>query len=231
MKKLGIIGGIGPEATVNYYLDIIKGYQKRIGTDKQLPEILINSINMYDMFDMLDQGEYQLVADYLSQAANQLKQSGADFGLMCGNTPHIVFSTIQNQSKLPLLSIVQTSLDRAKALGLHKLGLLGTKFTMQNHFFSQPFINAGIQISLPDSQSQAFIHQKIVDELENGIVKGETKKQLLKIINAMIQEKDLDGIILGCTELPLIINKTDLSVVILDIAQIHIESAIDQILS
>lgn len=226
MKKLGIVGGIGPEATVNYYLDIIKGTQKALATDKQLPEIVINSINMYYMFDLLEQKNYSAVVDYLSKAINELQAAGANFGLMCGNTPHIVFNQVQQQTQLPLISIVSTTLKQAQHLQLKRLGLLGTKFTMQNSFFSQPFIDAGIKIILPNLTEQKWLHKKIVDELENGIIKDATKQQLLTMAHYLVKQNQLDGLILGCTELPLIIQRTDLPVAVLDIAQIHIEKAI-----
>lgn len=165
----------------------------------------------------------------LKGAPNKLQRSGADFGIMCGNTPHIVFNEIQNRTSLPLLSMVQTSLDKAKSKGLKNLGLLGTKFTMQNDFFKEPFENSEINIWLPSPTEQSFIHQKIIDELEQGIVKQTTKYSLLKIITNMVDKHDLDGIVLGCTELPLILNQSDLSVDVLDISQIHIEAIVKKL--
>ncbi|MBW1606347.1 aspartate/glutamate racemase family protein [Lactobacillus sp. Sy-1] len=230
MKKLGIIGGIGPEATIRYYNDIIKGYQHRLGTTQSLPELTIESINMYHMFKLLDADQLTQVADYVSDAANHLQQAGADFGLMCGNTPHIAFSQIQARTKLPLLSIVDTALAHAKQLHLHRLLLLGTKFTMSNDFFSRPFQDAGIQICLPSQEEQDWLHLKIVKELENGIVNPATKLQLMQMVNHLINDNDLDGVVLGCTELPLIIEPTDLSVATFDIAKIQIEAAVNTIL-
>lgn len=230
MKKLGIIGGIGPEATTGYYMAIIKDYQNRVGTQQALPEIVINSINMYHMFALLDQKDKDGVVRYLATAINGLQRAGADFVLMCGNTPHIVFDQLEKQVDIPLLSIVQTALAGAKKLGLTRLGLLGTKFTMQHDFFSRPFEQAGIKVVTPDDQEQIFIHRKIVDELENGIINPETKQQLLAIIMNLIHREHLDGIVLGCTELPLIIKPADLSVSLLDIAKLHISAAVDEIL-
>lgn len=113
MQKLGIIGGMGPEATMNYYSAIIKRYQERIATDK--------------------------VAGYVGAAANNLLKAGCDFGLMCGNTPHLLFDQIQARTDLPLLSIVETAVAAAQQLHLQRLALLGTKFAMQNDFFIKPF--------------------------------------------------------------------------------------------
>ncbi|CAG58378.1 uncharacterized protein GVI51_D01089 [Nakaseomyces glabratus] len=227
--KVGIIGGIGPEATTHYYISIIKQFQDAVGSDKVLPEMVVESINMYHMFEMLEQRQYDDVAEYLAHAACNLQKAGADFGVMCGNTPHIVFEKIQGKTDLPLLSMVQCSLDVASAMGLKRLALLGTKFTMQNDFFKRPFEMAGISIYTPSPVEQETIHQKIVGELENGIVTPDTKSTLLTIINGMIKEHGLDGVILGCTELPLILNQRDFSIEVLDIAKEHINAIVKKL--
>lgn len=115
---------------MNYYSAIIKQYQERIGTDKELPRITIESINMYHMFRLLDAQQYEKVAGYVGAAANNLLKAGCDFGLMCGNTPHLLFDQIQARTDLPLLSIVETAVAVAQQLHLQRLALLGTKFTM-----------------------------------------------------------------------------------------------------
>lgn len=230
MKRIGIIGGLGPEATIAYYRSIIDGVQQSLGSRQVLPEISIVSVDMYRMFSMLDTEDYESVETYLANAADELQASGAGFGLMCGNTPHIVFDGIQRRTKLPLLSMVSTALHEAQHQGLHRLGLLGTKFTMQHDFFTTPFAQAGIEMHVPNPNDQEIIHQKIVNELENGIVRAETKATLLEIISRMIDAYALDGIVFGCTELPLILKPEDLSVSTLDIAAIHIQAAVDVIL-
>ena len=114
MKKLGIIGGLGPEATVNYYMDIIAGVQKALGNDEILPPITIESVDMYYMFTLLSAGKYEDTASYLAEAAENLRKAGCDFGLMCGNTAHIVFDEVQARTSLPLMSMVETALEEAK---------------------------------------------------------------------------------------------------------------------
>jgi aspartate racemase len=229
MKKLGIIGGIGPEATMSYYDNIIKGYQQRVDSLQTLPEIVINSINMYHMFSMLEREEYDGVASYLVEAVRNLQRAGADFALMCGNTPHIVFNEIQEQVDIPLLSIVSPTLEAARSQGLTTLGLLGTKFTMQHDFFAAPLRESGIRVVTPSADEQNFIHQTIVDELGNGIVLKQTKQEMIRLISAMIDRNHLDGIILGCTELPLLLHANDLPLAVLDIAELHIRQAIAEI--
>jgi aspartate racemase len=229
MKKLGIIGGIGPETTMSYYDDIIRGYQQQVDSVQRLPKIVINSINMYRMFSMLEREDYDGVASYLAEAVRQLQRAGADFALMCGNTPHIVFDRIQEQVDIPLLSIVSPTLEAARSQGLNSLGLLGTKFTMQQDFFAAPLREAGIRVATPSAEEQNFIHRKIVDELENGIVLEQTKQEMIRLISSMIGRNNLDGIILGCTELPLLLHAEDVPIAVLDIAALHIRQAIAEI--
>ena len=176
---------------MNYYSAIIKQYQERVGTDKELPRITIESINMYHMFRLLDAQQYEKIAGYVGAAANNLLKAGCDFGLICGNTPHLLFDKIQARTDLSLLSIVETAVAAAQQLHLQRLALLGTKFTMQNDFFIKPFREAGIEVCRPSEDDQPIIHQKIVDKLENGIVKKETKQQLMTIINKMVQKCSL----------------------------------------
>lgn len=229
MKKVGILGGLGPEATVAYYRGIIAGVQERRGTKTFLPEMTINSINMYHMFQLMEQPDSRPVVDYLAQGVEGLTHAGADFAVMCGNTPHRFFQQVQQQVSIPMLSMVTTSVEQAKKQGFHRLGLLGTKFTMQGDFFKAPFQQAGIEIVVPSAEQQTFVHQKIVSELENGIVKETTRQALVQIVTEMATAQHIEGIVLGCTELPLILNEASVSMPALDIAQIHIDAIVDQI--
>lgn len=231
MKHVGIIGGIGPEATMDYYRAIIAGVQQVKHSTAVLPEISIRSIDMYRMFSMLDREDYPAVEAYLGDAAEDLRHGGADFGLMCGNTPHIVFDGIQRRTALPLLSIVTSALQEAQRRGLLRLGLLGTKFTMHHDFFTSAFQAAGIAMVTPEAADQELIHARIVDELEQGIVRDETRTLLLGIVSRMVAEHGLDGIVLGCTELPLILSPENMPVATLDIADIHIRAIVARILA
>lgn len=229
MKKVGIVGGLGPEATVDYYQSIISIFQEKIGSKEDLPELFINSINMYKMFRMLTNGETQEVIHYLTDAVQKLEDVGADFVVMCGNTPHIVFEQIQQKVQVPMISIVEETLIKAQEFRLEKIGLIGTKFTMENDFFRKPFISNNIKIVVPNQSEQEYIHRKIVEELENGIVNNESKEEFLSIINQMIDRDGIQGIVLGCTELPLIIKNDDLNIYSLNTAEIHINKIMDTI--
>lgn len=230
MPKLGLIGGTGPEATVDYYQSIILKYQEKTGREEDLPEFLINSINMYKIFDLLENGKMEELIEYLVEAVTILEKAGADFAVLSANTAHIVFDEVQQQVEIPLISIVEESVLAAKEMNLEKIGLLGTKFTMENDFFQQVFAAREKEIVVPTQQEQDFIHKKIVDELERGIVKEETKEAFLKIISRMAEQEGIEGVILGCTELPMLIKPEDSAIPQLNTTEIHVEAIVQAML-
>lgn len=231
MKKVGIVGGTGPESTVDYYQSIISKFQEKIGSKEELPELFINSINMYKMFNLLMNGQTHDLINYLTDAVQKLERVGADFVVMSGNTPHIVFERVQKEVEVPMISIVEETFLKAQELSLEKIGLIGTKFTMENDFFKQTFISHNIEVVVPNQTEQEYIHRKIVEELENGIVRNETKERFINIINQMVEKDAIHGIVLGCTELPLLIKNEDLNIHSLNTAEIHIDKIIDTILN
>ena len=229
MKRAGIVGGLGPESTVDYYQLFIQKYQERMNSTQTLPELFINSINMYNIFKFISEDRLDDLVDYVAGAANKLENIGVDFVIISANTPHIVFNEVRKKVNVPMISIVDATFEEAKELDLQNIGLLGTKFTMEHDFFKKPFELGGKQIVVPDEADQQFLHQRIVDELENGIVNEETKQEFLKIINKLIADKDLDGLILGCTELPMILKDGDVNVSLLNTTEIHVDKMIDQL--
>lgn len=231
MKKLGIIGGIGPESTIDYYRSIVTKFQEKIGSKEELPELFINSINMYKMYNFLKNGQTEELIHYLSDAVQKLASVGADFVAMSGNTPHIVFDRIQEKVQVPMISIVEETYSKAQELSLKKIGLIGTKFTMENDFYKKPFIAHNMEIVLPNPSEQEYIHGKLVEELFNGIVNSETKKGFLNIIDQMINRDGIQGIILGCTEIPMLIKNGDLNIHSLNTTEIHIHKIVDTIFS
>ena len=229
MKKLGMIGGTGPESTVDYYQSIISRFQEDTGSKESLPELLIYSINMYKIFDLLQNNQEEELAEYLAAAVLSLERAGADFAVISANTPHIVFDKVQQKVNIPMISIVEESYRTAHQLEIHKIGLLGTKFTMENDFFKEPFTANGKEIFVPNEEDQQFIHEKIVKELEQGIVNEETKKEFLVIAERMIEQHDIEGLILGCTELPMIFKPQDLDIPQLNTVEIHVAKIVDMI--
>jgi len=225
MKKLGIIGGIGPESTVDYYRLSIKKYQEMTG-GVNYPELLINSINMTKMLQMVSDKEWDSLIGYLSGALKELANAGAEYAVIASNTPHIVFDEVQALSSIPVLSIVAETCQKAQALGLKRVGLLGTGFTMKADYYARVFDKEGISVIVPDAGEQEYIHTKIFSELQSLVIKEETQKGLLAIVKRMINDSRIEGIILGCTELPLILDRDEYGISFLNTSLIHVESAI-----
>lgn len=225
MKRIGIIGGLGPESTVDYYKSIIDAC--RVDGSLAAPEILIFSLNLEEVLSLVSRQEWDRLVELLVSKITALYRAGADFAVISANTPHIVFDHVQAQSPLPLLSIVTATLDKTKELGLKKVGLLGTRFTMQANFFSPPFSSQGISTVVPSTTDQEYIHDKLMTEIELGIITDETRKGLLEIIERMIARDTIDGVILGCTELPLILDTSESGIPFLNTTAIHVESIVN----
>ena len=228
MKKLGLVGGMGVESTIPYYHDIVYGVQNKIGK-KFFPNITIVSVNAFDVLGLCREQKYDELTDYLMQAIKNLTTSGADFIALSANTPHIVFDRLQNKSTVPLVSIVEATRNEAIRLNKHKLGLLGTIFTMTEDFFKKPFYNSNIEIITPTAEEMEYINLKISSELEFGVIKEETLQGFQKIIKRMQQEDSIEAVILGCTELPLLLNDEVSPIPCLDTMKIHIQLLIDLI--
>ncbi len=226
MKKIGILGGLSPESTKMYYSELVKKYFSR--SKGQFPEILIYSVNMSECKKYQEAGDLDSLADLLSNAANSLVQAGADFISMASNTPHIVFDQINKNTKVPMISIVEESARYAEKNSLNKrVGLLGTGFTMKANFYPECFSKYGLQLFVPESNDQDFIHNIIFSELAVGLVKENTRKRIMNIVESMIEKSDIDSLVLGCTELPLIFDRENPGIHYVDTAEIHINSIID----
>jgi len=225
MKQIGIIGGLGPESTVDYYKSIIEAF--RTEGSLAAPEIVIYSVNIEEVLTLVSRQEWSSLIYLLVAKIKALHRAGVDFAVISANTPHIVFDEVQAKSPIPLLSIVTATLNKAKELGLKNVGLLGTKFTMQSNFFSPQFSEQGISVVVPSVNDQDYIHDKLMTEIELGIFTDETRKGLLAIIERMIAEEKIDGVILGCTELPLILVKSEFGIPFLNTTAIHVESIVD----
>lgn len=223
MKKLGLIGGTGPESTLLYYRKFVYEANKRTG-DTFFPNLVIESINVYDVLSMCSQKNYAGLTDYLAKAVDNLVAAGAEVVSLTGNTPHIVFSELQARTPVPLVSIIGATCAEVKTQGIKKVGLLGTRFTMEADFFVKPFIEAGIEVVVPSPDEIDYIADKIHDELERGIVSPETRDNFLSIIRLMQRREGIEAIILGCTELPILFEGAELPIKALDTVDIHIEA-------
>ena len=231
MQKLGLIGGVGPESTILYYHSIVYGVQKRMGKP-YFPPLTIESLSSFEVIRMSSQGQYEELTEYLLGGIRNLAAAGADFAALACNTGHMVFDKLQEQSPIPLISIVEvTCAEAKKRKDIKKIGLLGTMATMNATFFKKPFIEAGMEIITPADTEKKLIAQRINDELLLGIVKKETVEDFLQIIQRMIDEGGIQAIILGCTELPLLFKDIELPILILDTIGLHIKALIETIFS
>ncbi len=231
MKTLGIIGGTGPESTIEYYRLIIAAYRQE-KQDGSYPPIIINSIDLKTMLDLIGADQLVEVAQYLLDEIKRLARAGADLGLLASNTPHIVFDDLRRHSPIPLISIVESACDAAKALGITTVGLIGTRFTMQGRFYQDVFSTQGITLVVPEFDEQEYIHDAYMNELVKGIVLPETRKRLLTIVEQLVKREHIEGVILGGTELSLILGDvTACGIPFLDTAKIHVHCAVAQLWS
>lgn len=228
MKKLGLVGGIGPESTIPYYHDIVYGVQKKLGRPV-FPPIIIDSINVFHVLSFCQNRDYSGLAAYISTSIRNLAAGGADFAALTGNTPHIIFEELQRRSPIPLVSIIDATCQAARSEGFSHVFLLGTAFTMSEDFFKIPFCKAGIQISVPDPSEQKWVHEKISSELELGIKREETLTGFQTLIQKA-RDNGAEAVILGCTELPLLLSDKVSPLPCLDTMSIHIQFLIQRIL-
>lgn len=230
MKTIGILGGLGPEATVEYYREIVRGVHSK-SPDSDYPEIILYSANMTQLLKIIEEKQFDTLVAWLVEKIETLHDAGADFAAISSNTPHIVFDEVLSKSPVPMLSIVEQTCSRAKDMGLQKCGLLGTGFTMRSNFYKDHFSKHGIEIIVPDEDDRNFLNDKIFSELEYGIIKDRTKREFLEIVKKMIDAESIDSLILACTELPLILDSDEYGIPFLSTTAIHIESIIEFCLS
>ncbi len=231
MKTLGMIGGLGPESTVDYYQRLIASYRERTG-HKHYPQFIIVSVDLRKGLDFMEAGDLSGMARFLLEGIDKLARSGADFGIISANTPHIVFDEVVPKSRIPLVSIVEATRAAAKAQKLKRLALFGTRYTMQASFYPKVFAREGIELLVPDLHDQGYIHDKYMNELVPGKFLAETRSELLAIVDRMKEARDIDGVILAGTELPLILrDPTHNGMPFLDTTKIHVEAAVTHMLS
>ena len=230
MKTVGIVGGIAPESTIAYYRLIIAAYREQ-KPDGSYPSIVINSIDMTKMLDFVAADELDGLAEYLLDEVRRLARAGADFALLASNTPHIAFEEVRRQSPVPLISIVESACQEAHRLGLRRLGLFGTRFTMQGQFYPEVFSRRGITIAVPDSGDQTYIHDKYMSELVRAVFLPGTRAGLLAIVDRLKQREGIQGLILGGTELSLLLpDSRACGIPVLDTTRTHVSAVVAELL-
>jgi aspartate racemase len=228
VKRIGILGGVSAESTATYYLTITREYIRRFG-DTGYPEILIYSVSFAEYAALQHAGRWEELAAKMAEAFRALAQAGAEFGLIAANTLHIVFDKVQALSPIPLLSIVEATARAVRKAGLSRVGLLGTRFTMEREFFRRGLSSFGIEVLVPPPEERELVHRVIYGELVRGEVRDGSRGELLQAI-AGLSRRGAQGVILGCTELPLLIRPEDVELPLFDTARIHALAALEEAL-
>ena len=227
MKKIGLVGGTGPESTLMYYKELNSRIDK-IKDGKAMPDIVIESVNFRKAWEYVCSERYDLLTDYLAEKVTCLQNSGAEVISLTAVTMHLVIDDIIAKTNADLISIPKAVCKEALSADYKKIGLLGTIFTMEKDYMKKDFLESGIEVCVPDKEDRDLVAKRIYEELEAGIVKESTLKELQGIIAKMRDEKGIEAVVLGCTELPLILNSANCPVPCLDSVEIHINELIKQ---
>ncbi len=225
MQSLGLIGGFSWVSTVEYYKYINQGYNEKMG-GLEFPQCVIYSFNYADIKKYNNTDNWEMTFQLVLKACNDLKQCGVTGIVLCANTMHRIADRLEKETGLPVIHIATATATEIENQGLKKVGLLGTKFTMELDFFKSKLIDKGIEVLIPNEDDREFLHQTIYDELGKGIFTEKTKQQYLKIISDLMNE-GAEGIVLGCTELPLMIQQSDVNVPIFDTTLLHSKAAVE----
>lgn len=221
-KRIGIIGGISHESTIKYYEFILKKYFAK-NRNYHYPEVVIFSLDLAKLVGFEERGDIDGYIRYLVTSIKSLEKAGVEFIVIAANSPHSVFDIIKKKASVPVLSIVEITAQEAKKLKMKKLLLIGIKHTMQSPFYKDVFAKHDMEVITPSEKEQEEINRIIFKELVLGIYKNTTRKKLLDIINRY----DVDGVILGCTELSLAINQEDTKIKLLNTLELHALAALN----
>jgi aspartate racemase len=212
-RTIGIVGGIGPESTIDYYRLLVEAGHMRI---------IINSVAVQDLLEMMMKGDTPGVADYLVDAVEQLALAGADVGLIAANTPHIAFDEVQRRSRIRLVSIVEATAEHVQGQGMTRVGLLGTRFTMNGRFYPDVFARRGLSLVVPAAADLDYVHEKYLGEFLKNEFRPETRDGVLGVIERMQRDSAIEAVILGGTELPILLRtESHNGVALLDTTKIH----------
>jgi len=226
MKTIGLIGGLGPEATIEYYRMInTLCFEKTGGT--HYPEMRIVSLDLFEFLALAEKDDREGAVQLFREAIGALHESGSDLAIICAVTPHMVFDRLEAVSPIPLISLVRETSKRVMRMGIKKVGLLGTRFTMSSSMFQEELSTCGVEVFVPGIEDQEFIHGKLEKEISRGIIEDKTREGIYSIIEKMVTRHSIRGVILGCTELPLIIDEPRYGVELLNSVEIHVESAVE----
>lgn len=230
MKKIGLVGGTGPESTLMYYKELNSRIDKLTG-GKAMPDIAIESVNFRRAWEYVTTADYEKLSDYLAEKVNSLYNGGAEIISLTAATMHIVMDELAAKTKAELISIPKIISDEVVSLGMKKVGLLGTIFTMEQDYMKKDLLDAGVEVYIPEKEDRELVAKRIYEELEVGVVKESTLQEFVDIINKMKKDNGIEAVILGCTELPLLLNSENTPLPCLDSVEIHIRKLIELAMS
>ena len=224
LKRIGLVGGMSPESTKEYYSALVALARKTFGDGSDNPEIVIYSINLSVMTAHMSKGRHKEVVELLSRAFEGLAKAGVEVAALTANTPHIFFDELKARSAVPLVSIIDAAYEHAKVRKFKKVLLTGTRHTMASEMYPKAFARCGITVIVPDDAERQLIDNAIRKELTHGILLPKTRRSFIDIGLRHIKEDGVDCVILGCTEIPLLLKEGDLPVPLLDTTQVHAEA-------
>jgi aspartate racemase len=227
VASFGLIGGLGPESTVDYYRRILEEWAK-IDTSSS-PHIVIDSLDVDYGLSLVEHDRQKLV-EYLLESARRLSAAGCEFGAMAANTPHVVFDELVAKTPIPLISIVEAAAEEAKRRGMKRVGLLGTRFTMEGSFYPTVLARYGIECVTPDEREIVWIHERYIGQMLRGDFREETRDGVIGIILRLGNEERIDGVILGGTELTLLLSASSIGgVPALDTTALHVSAIVKRL--
>jgi len=227
--RIGILGGTTPQSTIDYYSHIISSYLKKYN-DHAYPEIIIYSVRFQNYINWMDSGAWDKIEVDMVKTINKLEKAGANFAIIASNTLHKVFTSVAKLTNIPILSIVDCVSGETKKLSIRRIGLLGTQFTMTDSFFHDRLARDGIECIVPDGPDLKTVHDIIFKELSYRVILSESREKFITIVSKL-ESNGARGVILGCTEIPLLISQDDVNIHVLDSTAIHAEAALRKSLS
>jgi aspartate racemase len=226
MSTLGLVGGLGPESTIDYYRRILDAWRRH---DPTAPSIVIDSLDVQRGIQLVQHDRAGFV-DYLLASLRRLAGAGADIAAISANTPHIVFDELASRSPLPLISIVEATAEEAKRRGLTRVLLLGTRFTMDAPFYPTVCARYGVDVVVPDEAERAWVHDRYIGELLEGEFRDDTRQQFIALVTRLRDQERIDGVVLGGTELPLLLTSPTIAdLPVLDTTAIHVDAIVTRL--
>ena len=228
MKTIGLIGGITPQSTILYYQILNDLANKEFGGNHSCKTI-INSLDFGKISKLQSQDDWDTLDEIMKDAGKSLEKAGADLIIICANTMHLSIDAVRSVVTIPVIHIAEATADKVKEKQIDKVALLGTKYTMEKDFFKDILLSNGIEVIIPDLEQREKIHDVIYLELAKGILNDASKQIYLQILDKLIAN-GVKGVILGCTEIPLLIQQVDVSVPVFDTTKIHANAAFNSAL-